>query len=141
MTVSINESHCISNDRNMNLNLLKITIGLIAVYIILVAFVNPAMDLTERVRSSLSTYRTNYSPEKVYIHHDKPYYGAGELMWIKAYIMDAASLMASERSGVLYVDLLNEKKERVERLTLPISDGEAHGDLTLPDDLKKAFTT
>jgi hypothetical protein len=123
----------------MNPNPLKITVALIAGLIILVAFVIPGMDLTDRIRKSLETYRTNYSPEKVYIHHDKPYYGAGEPVWIKAYVVDAASLKASEKSGVLYVDLLNEEMEEVERLTLPISDGEAHGDLILPDDLDEGI--
>ena len=92
-------------------------------------------DLTEKVKSNLNTFQIYYNPEKVYLHHDKPYYLAGEVIWLKAYVLDAASLKATSRSGVLYVDLLNEQNQKVDSLTLPIEEGEAFGDFALLDGL------
>jgi hypothetical protein len=115
-------------------------------YILLVSFAISAWmvisdPLTEKIKASLKNYQVYYSPEKVYLHHDKPYYLAGDTFWFKAYVLDAAKLEASSKSGVLYVDLISEDQQLVDRLTLPISDGEAFGDFYLPDDLKEGKYT
>jgi hypothetical protein len=92
-------------------------------------------NLTEKVESNLNSYQLYYTPEKIYLHHDKPYYLAGEMIWLKAYILGAANLEASPRSGVLYVDLINDQNQKVDSLILPIEEGEAFGDFLLLDEL------
>jgi hypothetical protein len=92
-------------------------------------------DLTEKVKSNLNAYQLYYTPEKIYLHHDKPYYLAGEMMWLKAYVLGAANLEASSRSGVLYLDLINDQNQKVDSLILPIEEGEAFGDFSLMDGL------
>ena len=119
----------------MIIRYLKYISGPLIGLLILAAFVIPPNDLVETIKKSLNTYRINYAPETIYVHHDKPYYMAGEMMWLKAYVVDAVSRQPTKRSGVLYVDLYNETNELVERLTLPIANGEAIGDFDLPDDL------
>lgn len=99
------------------------------------AMINPSDQLTEKIKANLRNSQLYYSPEKVYIHHDKPYYLAGDTFWFKAYILDAANLESSSKSGVLYVDLINQDQQMVDRLTLPISEGEAFGDFYLGEDL------
>jgi hypothetical protein len=105
------------------------------------AMISPSDNLTEKIKANLKSYQVYYSPEKVYLHHDKPYYLAGDTFWFKAYVVDAAKLDASSKSGVLYVDLISEDQQLVDRLTLPISDGEAFGDFYLPDDLQEGKYT
>ena len=103
--------------------------------IVLGAMVMGNDDLTEKVKSNLNSYQIYYTPEKIYLHHDKPYYMAGEMIWLKAYVLDASNLKATSRSGVLYVDLLNEQNQKVDSLILPIQEGEAFGDFSLLDEL------
>ncbi|WP_291785479.1 hypothetical protein [Cecembia sp.] len=55
-------------------------------------------------------------------------------MLFKAYVLEAAKLEESSKSGVLYVDLISEDQQLVNRPALPISDGEAYGDFHLVDD-------
>lgn len=105
------------------------------------AMINPSDKLTEKIKANLRNYQVYYSPEKVYLHHDKPYYLAGDTFWFKAYVVDAAKLEASTKSGVLYVDLISEDQQLVDRLTLPISDGESFGDFYLADDLQEGKYT
>jgi len=112
-------------------------IGLVGGLFMMTAFIFPQNDPIETIKNSLSTYRINYGPEKVYVHHDKPYYMAGEMLWLKAYVVDAISRQATTKSGVLYVDLYNDLGDLIERLTLPIENGEAMGDINLPDDLEE----
>jgi len=101
----------------------------------LVAFVNPPADLLPGLKANLETWRTQYAAEKVYLQLDKPYYAPGQAIWLKGYVLDAASLRPSTKSGVLYVDLLNPNNQPIERLTLKAEKGKAHGDIALPTDL------
>lgn len=101
----------------------------------LVAFIHPQSDLTGELKSHLERWRNNYSPEKVYLHHDKPYYAAGQQLWLKGYVMDAASLHPTSKSNVLYVDLLDSENQPVQSLKLQVENGKTNGDIILPDDL------
>ncbi|GAB3526386.1 hypothetical protein GCM10027443_01460 [Pontibacter brevis] len=96
------------------------------------AFVSPQADLPQRLASYLDTLRAQYAPEKVYVQLDKPYYAPGQAMWLKGYVVDAATLRPSAKSQVLYVDLLNAENEAVHRLTLKAENGKAKGDMILP---------
>jgi hypothetical protein len=99
------------------------------------AFIYPQADLVKRLETGLNTFRTQYAPEKVYVQTNKPYYAPGEAVWMKAYIVNAATLRPSAKSRVLYVDLLNEFKKPVQRLTLKAENGKANGDIILPNKL------
>ncbi|WP_114749910.1 TonB-dependent receptor plug domain-containing protein [Pleomorphovibrio marinus] len=92
-------------------------------------------ELAEKIRVTLNAYRVNLAPEKVYVHHDKPHYLRGEMIWLKGYVVESSNLIPTKKSGVLYVDLLDNAGTHVKSLTLPIMDGEAVGDILLPDDL------
>jgi hypothetical protein len=97
------------------------------------AFVSFQADLVKRIESYLNTFRTQYAPEKVYMQTDKPYYAPGESIWLKGYVVDAATLQPSAKSRVLYVDLLNEFNKPVQRLKLEAENGKAKGNIILPD--------
>ena len=51
--------------------------------------------------------------EKVYLHFDKPYYASGESIWFNSYTVDLSSLILTNNSGVLYVDLISPSGETV----------------------------
>ncbi|MBT0810576.1 TonB-dependent receptor plug domain-containing protein [Litoribacter ruber] len=95
-----------------------------------------AQDKTSKIKENLKIYRESFTPEKIYLHLDKSHFLGGEIIWLKAYVLRASDLKATERSGVLYVDLLDDEGSAVEKLTLPVFEGESYGDITLPDDLE-----
>ena len=103
--------------------------------LVLMAFVSPPNDLLKQLKVNLETLRTQYAPEKVYLQVDKPYYAPGQSIWMKGYVVDAAGLRPSVKSGVLYVDLLNANNQPVNQLTLKAEKGKAVGDILLPADL------
>ena len=45
--------------------------------------------------------------EKVYLQTDKPYYSAGEELWFKGYLVNAATLEPTAYSKFVYVELIN----------------------------------
>jgi len=95
----------------------------------------PSQIVPDRINNYIKTFSVNYGPEKIYIHQDKFHYLPGETLWLSAYVVDAASLQPSQKSGVLYVDLVNDTNKAIKGLTLPVEDGVAYGDILLPDDL------
>lgn len=79
-----------------------------------------------------SGFDRNYPREKVYLHMDNTSYMAGDTLWYKAYVVRASSLLPTDVSGVLYVDLLNADGQQMERQMLHIDSlGQADGAFVL----------
>jgi hypothetical protein len=74
-----------------------------------------------------------YTPEKLYLHFDKPYYAAGDTAWFKAYVLQAGDLKASTYSAKIYVELLNGGGQLVQRLVVPVASGLAQGYFALDE--------
>jgi len=75
--------------------------------------------------------------EKVYLHLDKPYYAIGDDIWFKAYTINAKTGLPSTISGLLYVELVNEKDSVTKQLKLPMRAGITWGDFKLTDTLSE----
>lgn len=69
--------------------------------------------------------------EKVYLHFDNTGYFKGETIWFKGYVVRADNNRPTDKSGVLYVELVNPSGDVVETRKLPVINGEANGDITL----------
>jgi hypothetical protein len=74
--------------------------------------------------------------EKIYVQTDKPYYYPGEAMWFKGYINYKEPAWRDSLSRVVYVELINPKKEITLTKTLKIDSGLFNNDFILPDTLK-----
>ena len=73
--------------------------------------------------------------EKIYVHTDKPFYYPGEVMWLKAYVNYYEPAFEDSLSNVMYVELINAKREVVLTRILRIGNRYAKGDLLFPNDL------
>lgn len=80
---------------------------------------------------------TKNAQEKVYLHLDKPYYAIGDDIWFKAYTVNAKTGLPSTISGLLYVELINEKDSVTKQLKLPMRSGITWGDFKLTDSLSE----
>jgi hypothetical protein len=76
-------------------------------------------------------YANDYPVEKVYVHFDKPYYAAGDTIFLKAYLT-ADLHLPSQLSKIVYVDLYNNQDSLAASLKLPVINGVAFGSLALP---------
>lgn len=87
--------------------------------------------------SSISKKQIAEARESVYMQFDKPYYTSGDTIWYKAYVFDASSFNSSTKSGLLHIDVSDEKGEKVKSFILPliIGIGLGWGDIPLNEDL------
>jgi len=84
---------------------------------------------------SLDNYAKNNPVEKIYLHLDKPYYSAGEHMYIRAYLTDLHLVSENVVSHIIYVELSNNKKELIKRILLYSEEKEYAGQIEIPDTL------
>ena len=110
----------------------KIIIAILCV-IALYAFQTPLIsDPFEKILSRLESYRLQEAPEKVYVHTDKPYYTNGETIWFKSYLVDGITHTKSNKSNVIYVELIDPKDSIISRRQLYAENRSANGDFEIP---------
>lgn len=93
---------------------------------------NAQEDAAQKIEKVLTDWAAKQATEKVYVHTDKPYYVAGDTIWMKAYVTTGARNLLSGISGALYVDLINQEGNLFRSLRLPVMSGTAKGSLILP---------
>ncbi|NLZ94204.1 MAG: TonB-dependent receptor plug domain-containing protein [Bacteroidales bacterium] len=75
-------------------------------------------DFTTEVYSRFYSYLDNFREEKVYLQTDKPYYSAGENIWFKGYLVNAATLRPESFSNFIYVELINREDSIITRVKI-----------------------
>ncbi len=88
----------------------------------------------QQIQIDLRKSKLPTSGEKVYLHTDLPYYASGETIWFNAYIVNLATLVPSNLSGVMYVDLISPEGDILVNKRLDIKDAYAEGNIDLPAD-------
>lgn len=77
-----------------------------------------------------------YPQEKLYLHTDRSIYSTGEIIWLRAFVVNASSNKPEMTSRYAYVELVNPFNEVVKRIRLrQDSLGYIYGHLALPDTL------
>lgn len=73
--------------------------------------------------------------EKLYLHLDKPFYGAGEKIWFKGYLVNAITHQDNAQSNFIITELINRSDSIVERKKIRRDSLGFHNAFTLPDTL------
>ncbi len=72
---------------------------------------NIAEEYNNKVTNSFMEYYKYGIDEKLYLQTDKPYYSAGENIWLKGYVLNAITHHHLNLSNYIYVELLDRKGE------------------------------
>jgi len=88
-------------------------------------------EVTDNLSTKFKQWNDSLPEDRVYIHCDKPFYFPGESIWFTAYIRDAASLKASSKSDIVYVELINPKGSIEKQISIVAKNGIAKGDFEL----------
>lgn len=97
----------------------------------LLAQSNPSDTRLNQFVQNIEQFRRVYPQEKVYLHFDNTGYFLGEIIWFKAYVVNACDNTPKVVSKVLYVELLNSRGIVLETKKLEIINGQCHGDFYL----------
>lgn len=84
--------------------------------------------------SASDTIADKFPREKIFIHHDKPYYKPNDTLWLKGYVLGAAEHKPADSSGIAYIEIINEEGEVLKRTSAPVFFGLFSSCIALPED-------
>lgn len=91
---------------------------------------------TELVDKKLKNYTSVNTPEKIYIHTDKPYYSLDENIWYTGYLVNGITHEKSNKSWVFYVELINDNDSIIAKKKLFTNNISVAGDFKIGKDWK-----
>jgi hypothetical protein len=70
--------------------------------------------------------------EKVFVHTDKDFYLAGEILWFKLYVVDAAFHRPLDLSKLAYIEVISNEQRPVLQAKIALGQGLGYGSFQLP---------
>ena len=105
--------------------------GSLSTFIASSAFAAGDLSFVDSVRKFFDLQQT-LAQEKVYLHTDKPAYGAGETIFLKGYLVDAVTHSPLVETNFIYVELFNRNDSLVVRKKFKRTDGRFIGSVDIP---------
>ncbi|MCP9770064.1 hypothetical protein EGI22_19345 [Lacihabitans sp. LS3-19] len=75
--------------------------------------------------------QNTFDSEKIFIHTDRDNYAAGDTIWYKVYLFDAATHQFSQKSKVVYVLFQNPLNKIIQESKIAVIDGKANAQIIL----------
>ena len=91
---------------------------------------NKQITLGQRITGMATLMRDNY-PERIYVQTDRPIYNLYDTIWYKVWVMQAGTLLPTEKSQLVYVDLINEENRVTQTAQYTLKGGGANGQFVL----------
>ena len=107
----------------------------IMVLLFLCSHVFSQQTMPSSIIDQFRNYSTKAVQEKLFLHTDKEFYVAGELLWFKVYYTDGSYHKPMALSKIVYTEILNEKNESVLQATIALEPGQGNGSFYLPTTL------
>src|SRR5690348_4541556 len=99
----------------------------------------PAQDVLSNVQVKLSSYAQTESPEKLFLHTDKNFYTAGEIVWCKLYVVDGLSHKPVSASKVAYVEIIDKNNVPVSQAKIALDEKGGNSSILLPFRLRSGY--
>jgi hypothetical protein len=87
------------------------------------------------IKTSFSNYSKQAFQEKIYVHTDKHFYIAGEIIWFKVYNVDACFHKPISLSKVAYAEVLDKNNKPVLQAKIALKDAAGSGSFFIPVDI------
>ena len=105
----------------------------------IVVFVSLLFCLTAKAQFSIAKleeqfngYNKKVLQEKLYMHVDRNFYVAGDILWCKLYVVDAGFHQPLGMSKLAYVEVFDENHSPVLQAKISLEQGKGNGSLFLP---------
>lgn len=92
-------------------------------------------EFLSSLKEKLSNYNESYPEDRVYVQLDKPLYKPGETIWLSAFIRNATDMKASDKSDILYVELIDPKGNVAQKHQLIANKGKSNADFLLDENV------
>ena len=89
----------------------------------------------------LQKQRQLFPQEKIYLHTDRSSYAAGDTIWFRAHLVDAATHQVSTNSRYVYVELIDPDSKLLKRIKLRPSNKIFQGHIAIGNMLPQGYYT
>ena len=89
-------------------------------------------QVLEDIQNRFNTYNQNTLQEKLYLHTDKSFYLAGEVIWFKAYDISEAQNKLIDASKVAYAEVLDKDNAPILQGKIELTKGTGNGSFYIP---------
>ncbi len=89
-------------------------------------------NISDSLQKTFNQYQSQTTQEKLFVHTDKSFYTAGEIIWFKVYAVDAATHKPLDISKVSYVEIVNRENKPVLGAKINMQNGSGSGSFLLP---------
>ncbi len=90
-------------------------------------------DTSRLIGEKMANYQKYHYQERLFVHTDKTFYVAGEEVWMKFYVTDALLHKPSGISKLVYLEIINNKKQSVLHAKIQLAGGFGDGNIKLPE--------
>lgn len=104
----------------------------ISTLLLLLCLQTNAQDAVTAIPERFKQYNSSHQQEKLYVHTDKNFYLAGELLWFKIYNVDGARYQPVNLSKIAYVEILDRENKPVMQAKIALAKGKGNGSFYLP---------
>src|SRR6478735_8481803 len=93
-------------------------------------------EFTATLQKNFEEYRMRALQEKVFLHTDKSFYLAGEILWFKAYNVDGYFHKSLDLDKVLYVEVIDKNHKAILQAKIEMKEGNGSGSFVLPTSIQ-----
>ncbi len=90
----------------------------------------------KKIKDKFGNFYSNTAQQKVFLHINKSSYNTGEIIWFKAYLLNAVNHIPDTISTNLYVEILNKNKRLIDKKLLKLKNGFTNGDFYFSDTIE-----
>lgn len=95
----------------------------------------------QNLQQRFNNYQQQAPQEKIFVHTDKDFLLAGEILWFKVYAVNAYTNTPTGLSKVAYVEVLDADKKAVLQAKIKLDNGSGNGSFQLPTSVKSGNYT
>jgi len=98
-------------------------------------------DSLENIAKRFEMQLSVFPQEKVYLQTDKPYYLAGERIWFRAHVADAASHLPCRSANCVFAELFDARDSVISRVKVGYENKAFSGSFSIPENLPEGNYT
>lgn len=110
----------------------RIKLALMLVFAVNIFSVSHAQDQLKEIAFSYGNYQQENLQEKIFVHTDKTYYVAGEIIWFKLYVTDAGLNKPLDLSKVAYIEILDTANKPLLQAKIALKNASGNGSFLVP---------
>lgn len=114
---------------------------IISIAVVMLIYLNGKAQVIDELKSGLTNYQRHHIIEKIFVHVNKDFFVAGEIVWFKLYCVDGATNKPIDMSKVAYLELLDSKNTPVLQTKTALKHAAGYGSMYLPSTLPSGSYT